>query len=78
MVYFSIEKEQTMNLEDISPELQEMVKSCKSLDELVELAKSQDVDLPDEVLQAISGGELPDCPLVCRKFNPDTDEQEIF
>ena len=45
------------NVKDLSPELVEKAKSCKSTEELVELAKSEGVELSDEQLEAISGGE---------------------
>lgn len=50
-----------MKLEDISPELREMAKSCKSIDELKELCKKMGASLSKEKLEAIAGG-FPICP----------------
>lgn len=47
-----------MNIEDLSPELKEKALACKTPDELVALAKSVGVELTDEELDAISGGEI--------------------
>lgn len=47
-----------MNFEDLkSPELLEKLKSAKTADELVALAKEEGVDLSDEQLEAFSGGD---------------------
>lgn len=45
-----------MKFEDLSPEQREKALTCKSLDELIELAKQEGVELSDEQLDAISGG----------------------
>ena len=45
-----------MNLEDLSPELQEKVKACTTADELAQLAKENGVELTDEELEEVSGG----------------------
>ena len=45
-----------MNFEDLTPEQQEKALACKTPDELVELAKSEGVELSDEQLDNISGG----------------------
>ena len=50
-----------LKLEDISPELREMAKSCKSIDELKELCKKMGASLSKEKLEAIAGG-FPICP----------------
>ena len=47
-----------MNFEDLkNPELQEKLKACKSPDELVELAKAEGMELTDEQLESIAGGD---------------------
>ena len=47
-----------MNFEDLkNPEFQEKLKSAKTADELVELAKAEGVELTDEQLEVIAGGE---------------------
>ena len=51
-----------MNLEDyikdLSPELQEKARACGSVEELLALAKENKVPLPDDVLEAVAGGEI--------------------
>ena len=56
-----------MKLEDLSPELQEKVSACKTQEELLELAKSEGMELGEEELKAINGGmvsgwSIPGCP----------------
>ena len=55
-----------MNFEDLkNPELQEKLKSAKTAEELVALAKEEGIDLSDEQLAAFNGGEAWyefDCP----------------
>ena len=47
-----------MNFEDLkNPELQDRLKSCKTTDEIIELVRTEGVDLTDEQLQALAGGE---------------------
>ena len=54
-----------MNFEDLNnPELQEKLKSAKTADELVALAKEEGLELTDEQLEAVSGGDW-DCRTVC-------------
>ena len=45
-----------MVFDDLSPELQERARACKTADELVELANSEGIELTDEALESISGG----------------------
>ena len=45
-----------MNFEDLTPELQEKVRACKTADELVALASAEGVELTDEQLEGIAGG----------------------
>ena len=64
-----------MNIEDyikgLDPDLQEKVRTCSSVEELVALAKEAKVPLPDEMLEAVAGGDQPDpenCkPIKCPK-----------
>ena len=60
-----------MNLEDyikdLSPELQEKVRACGSLEELLALAKEEKVPIPDEALAAIAGGEDAEVGSWCGK-----------
>lgn len=46
-----------MNIEDISPELKEKALACKTPEELIELAKSEGIELSEDQLDAIAGGE---------------------
>ena len=47
-----------MNFEDLkNPELQEKLKSAKSAEDLVAIAKAEGLELTDEQLEAISGGD---------------------
>ena len=59
-----------MKLEDLSPELQEKVRACKSKEELAKLAESVGVKLSDNELDAVAGGICKkDCPwhgAICR------------
>ena len=47
-----------MNFEDLkNPELQDKLKACKTTDDIIELVRTEGVDLTDEQLQALAGGE---------------------
>lgn len=57
-----------MNVDDLSPELREKVKACKTPEELFALAKSEGIELFEEQLDAISDGWCPihsDCWTQC-------------
>ena len=41
----------------LTPEQVEKARACKSSDELIELAKEEGVELSDEQLEAIAGGD---------------------
>ena len=45
-----------IDFKDISPELREKAKACKSAEELLALAKSEGYKLSAEQLEAVSGG----------------------
>lgn len=45
-----------MDLSNISPELMEQARACKSAEELLALAKSEGIELSDEQLDGIAGG----------------------
>ncbi|MCR4870423.1 MAG: Nif11 family protein [Atopobiaceae bacterium] len=49
-----------MNFSDLSPELLEKIKDCKSADELTALAADAGFELSDEFLQEIAGGKWSD------------------
>ena len=44
-------------IKDLSPELQEKALKCGSVEELLELAKAEKVEVPPEALEAIAGGK---------------------
>ena len=46
---------------ELTPEQMEKARSCKNSDDLVELAKSEGVELTDEQLDAIAGGAWYNC-----------------
>ena len=46
-----------MDIKDLTPEQMEKAKACSSQEELVALAKEEGVELTDEQLEALSGGE---------------------
>ena len=50
-----------MDLKDLSPELREKVKACKSSEELMELAKREGHKLTEDELDAIAGGGNWNC-----------------
>ena len=43
-------------IKDLDPDLQEKVRTCNSVEEVLALAKEAMVPLPDEALAAIAGG----------------------
>ena len=45
-----------MKLEDLSPELQEKIESCETVEELTNLAEAEGIELSDEDLDGIAGG----------------------
>lgn len=60
-----------MELDNLSPEIQEKVKTCKTPEEVIELAKEEGYELSNEELEGISGGwGDPNCPdkVQCREY----------
>ena len=45
-----------MYLKDLSPELREKAKDVKTMEELVEFLSDNDVELPEDALESVSGG----------------------
>jgi hypothetical protein len=43
-------------IEGLDPELQEKARACNSLEEVMELAAENDIELPEDALEAVSGG----------------------
>ena len=56
-------KERSVKFEELSSELQDKVKDCKTTEELAELAKLEGFEISDDLLNAISGGN--ECLAVC-------------
>ena len=54
-----------MDFTDLTPEIMEKAKACKTGEELIELAESEGFDLSEEQLKAISGGSSWYCASVC-------------
>ena len=53
---FDEQEEESMNINDLSPELKEKARACRNAQELAELAKEEGMEIPDEQLDAIAGG----------------------
>ena len=49
------------DIKNLTEEQMEKARACKSSEELVELAKSEGVELNDEQLDAIAGGTWYNC-----------------
>ena len=54
-----------MNYEDLTSEQIEKAAACKTLDELIELANAEGVELTDEQIEQISGGGVWNHPQSC-------------
>ena len=52
--------------DSLSDELKEKAKACRTMDELTALAAKEGIELPDEALDAVAGGEL----IPCQSLNP--------
>ena len=51
-----------MEYNDLTDEQKERVMACKTTDELIALAKAEGVELSDEQLNSIAGGDSFWCP----------------
>ena len=58
-----------MNFEELSQELQEKIKACKSAEEMASLCADQGVELSDDEITAIAGGIFR--PDGCNMLVPD-------
>ena len=61
-----------MKFEDLSPDLQERAKGCKSAEDILALAKDEGYELSDDELESVSGGDW-DCLTVCREHGSEPD-----
>ena len=43
-------------IKDLSPEMQEKARACKTKDELLELAADEDMEIPMDALESVAGG----------------------
>ena len=53
--------------DNLSDDLKEKVKACKTMEEVMELAGKEGIELPDEVVDAVAGG-VGACPTNCSGF----------
>jgi hypothetical protein len=51
--------------DSLTDDQKEKVKECKTIDELVELAGREMIELPDELLDAVSGGRTRENKNLC-------------
>ncbi len=58
-----------IDYDDISPELKEKAKKCKTPEEILALAESEGLELSDEDLGAVSGGWERHCDVDCLDGN---------
>jgi len=47
-----------MNFNDLTPELQEKVRACKTTEDILALAKEEGYELSQAELEAVSGGSI--------------------
>ena len=61
-------------IKDLSPELQEKARQCKNMDELMDLAGEEGVELSDEALANVSGGACTSTKCNHRGYNGTVNE----
>ena len=60
-----------MNFDDLTPEQQAKAKACKSVEEILALAKEEGYDLSDAELETVAGGGSWICKEhVCSWYEP--------
>ena len=57
-------------IKDLSPELQEKAKNCTSFEELSELLADNDIEMPEDALEMVSGGNACDTAVEKKKPCP--------
>ena len=60
-----------MDVNDLSPDLKEKARACRTAEELLELAKEEGMDIPDEVLDGIAGGWCDEAEWKCQAHKCD-------
>ena len=66
-------------IKDLPPELQEKAKEIKTKDELMEFLADNELELPEDALEMVSGGcgtkktDPIDTPIIVNPYNPDID-----
>ena len=63
-------------IEGLDPELQEKARACNSLEEVMELAAENDIELPEDALEHVSGGCTQQ--MKCPKCGSDRIEVEEY
>lgn len=48
--------EKKIKAKELTDEQKEKMKACKTMEELLAFAKEENIELPDELLEAVSGG----------------------
>ena len=56
-----VRKEGAVNYEDLTPEQQSKAKACKTLEDVLALAKEEGYELTDEELEGAAGGSFWSC-----------------
>ena len=58
-------------IKDLSPELQQKARQCKTKDELLQLAADEDMEIPMDALEGVAGGctKSTPAPDKCNKCN---------
>ena len=69
-----------MNVEDLTPEQMERAKACKSVEELFALVEEMGIELSDEELEGLSGGNwLTHCPKEgCEGYRDEPEECKMW
>lgn len=67
MAVHNAKDEQALSLEDLSSELQEKARTCKTAEDVLALAQQEGYELSDEQLAAVSGGMTWKCLTYCRR-----------
>ena len=66
-------------IKDLSPELQEKARACKTKDELLQLAADEDMEIPMDAFEGVAGGlyfqrEIVSCPECGQEYPKDLGE----